>query len=86
MTSKKTQSTWILPLTLASMSEGINAQEADRLQKQVPAHKLCEACLMGKQTREPSRQPRRQDPNKREKVKGAYISYRTYTRRYTIFE
>jgi len=57
---------------LASMSIGINVPEADRLQKLVPAHDLCEPCMMGKQTKEPSRQPRRQT-NKRETIKGAYL-------------
>jgi len=58
---------------LATMSEGININEVNRLQKLIPDHKLCEPCMMGKQTKEPSRQPRRQDPNKREIVKGAFI-------------
>jgi len=44
---------------LASMSIGINVLEADRLQKLVPAHELCELYMMGKQAKEPSRIPRR---------------------------
>ncbi len=58
---------------LATMSEGINVDEVNRLQKLIPDHKLCELCMMGKQTKEPSRQPRRQNPNKRETVKGAFV-------------
>jgi len=44
---------------LASMSIRINVPEADRLQKLVPAYELYEPYMIEKQTKEPSRQPRR---------------------------
>jgi len=58
---------------LASISIRINVPKADRLQKLIPAHKLYEQYIMGKQAKEPSRIPRRQNPNKRETNKGAYL-------------
>jgi len=50
-----------------------NIYKADRLQKLILAHELCEPYMIGKQAKEPSRQPRRQNPNKRETAKGAYL-------------
>jgi len=58
---------------LASISIRINIPEADRLQKLILAYELYKLYIMGKQAKEPSRQPRRQNPNKREIAKGAYL-------------
>ena len=46
---------------------------ADMLQKDVPPHKLCEECSMGKMAKIHNRIPHRQDVSKRETVKGAKI-------------
>jgi len=58
---------------LASISIGINVPKADRLQKLILSYKLYKLYMIGKQAKEPSRQPRRQNPNKREIAKGAYL-------------
>jgi len=58
---------------LASISIRINIPKADRLQKLILAYKLYKSYIIGKQAKEPSRIPRRQNPNKRETNKGAYL-------------
>ena len=58
---------------LANIADGINTIDADKLQRCVTSHKLCEDCVFGKQTKKHVRIPRRQDPAKRETVRGAYI-------------
>ena len=55
------------------MSEGINIDEANQLQKKEPPHDLCIDCSMGKKTKKPSRVPRRSDPKKKATVKGQLI-------------
>ena len=52
------------------MSLGINAQKATLLEKSEPPHALCEACVMGKHHRTPSRVINRMDPYKRATKKG----------------
>ena len=58
---------------LANIAEGINPAAADKLQRLEPTRKLCEDCLYGKQTKKHSRIPHRQDPTRRELVKGARL-------------
>ena len=59
---------------LSKIATGIDATMADKLQKNIPPHKLCEECTMGKMTKVHNRVPHRQDVSKRETIKGAKIS------------
>ncbi len=56
---------------LAEMSLGINAYKATLLEKSEPPHALCEACVIGKHHRTPSRVINRMDPYKRAIKKGS---------------
>ena len=50
---------------LVYLSEGIDPIQANALEEKELPHEVCESCCIGKQSRKPSRVPRRQDPVKR---------------------
>ncbi len=58
---------------LANMSEGINSDKANELQKKEQPYDLCISCSIGKKTKIPSRVPRRQNLLKRATRKGELV-------------
>jgi hypothetical protein len=60
---------------LARIAPGIDTEMADKLQRAVSAHKMCEDCAVTKMTKIHIRIPHRQDSTKRELVPGARISF-----------
>lgn len=58
---------------LANLVDGLDAQKATSLENLEKKLQQCEPCVMGKQTRTPSRIPGREDPFKRATEPGELI-------------